>query len=208
MRPRLRQPTLVDHRPQLVEPGQIPRRVVRGSGVERARRGPPVAGVLIQFAHEPRRVAGVRQGVEHVGHRREMLPVPAIIDLEAAEVHVRSPLPHPFLGERQKRLGIVVPAARAFGIDAPRPWAQSAVQLAAGFGQRERGKDVGRHPAFGGGLQRGLLANRGIGFGPIVARGRGRTPPRRRDQRQQHQQKGQDRARHDALPTPFRLTRG
>src|SRR6056297_1439299 len=69
-----------------VEPGGIAPSQFRSAGMVCAGGPCPVACFRVQAGEETRRVAGVGEGVEHLGERGEGVAMPFGVDLEAPDI--------------------------------------------------------------------------------------------------------------------------
>ena len=184
---------LAECRAQVVEAGEIPVRMDRRARMERPCRAAPVTRFGVKIADEAGGVAGVFQRVEHLDHRGEVLAMPAIVQLEAADVEVRPALVDAVLRKGQGLGRILEPAAGALGIHAPRPGADHAIAAAAGFGQGQRAEDVGRHAHFRRRRHRRPFAG---GRGLVSGIGRGLRHRRERQPEQHRKTPHQPHMRH------------
>ena len=145
-------------------------------------RGRPAPALLVEGAQELRRVGGRPLRIEHVLEAREGVPVPAVVDLHAADVEARAPRRHARLGERQRLLAALKPEPLALAIHRPGIRSHPPVPVAPGLGEGHRVQHLGGHSAPPRPVHDRLLAERRR---PLLVGARRRDRGRERERKAQ-----------------------
>src|SRR5690606_17218119 len=128
--------------PLAVDPGEV-----RGQRMVGAGRLGPGAAFLVEGAQELGGICRRPLRVEHRLDRREGMAVPAVVDLDAADIEGGPVRGNALAGEGEGLLAGVEPETLAFAVDRPRPGAEPPARIAAGLGERDGVEDLDRHTA-------------------------------------------------------------
>jgi len=134
--------------------------------------GGPVTEFLVQAGQEARGINGVGVRFGHLGQRGEGPPVPAVIDLEAAQIEAFPATGKEPAGGVEKLRAAGEPAPRAGEICRPRPGREPAGARAPRLGEGDGAEDVERDPGACRGSARCRLAEMRGGRGRIRRGGR------------------------------------